>query len=519
MDYEIEFKNYIDALLQEYQYARNPKLAAEVVKEKIGNSKVLLYGDGLHSKEFTSYFDSLLAVVRDVSKDPGFLREEFSIPVIDISLIDDYDYLVLLGYWGSEKVKSFCRQYSIDEGKIFLPYMQNEMIVEADKKFQIEPVKSTKPILCVLLYDDRRDFFTIASKAISKYFDLVKIYVNGSFTYYENEHYAQVLSANGNLRGLKAIISSLNPDVIVYFHASPIENILEYEVFKTFGDKAKLIHATTDFTFNEHFDLTYEEFATWFGKDTDFIKFVEYFERKVALEADGVISNCAGEYATDSYLKDAKSFYFCKYLQEKETFTFANKDTDDELRVCYAGNVAFDNNRVMHKITTLNSVFEEIVSQGIYVHLFNFGQNKYAPPYDNLKKSNFFVWENFVSGVELPELISGFDFGLNLLNVTEEYKQICKVHFNSHFHAKTMTYIASGLPIIVNDEFTILKEFVYDNKIGFSVKRNEICNIGHMISKVDYSSLKENVRNYQNSYLAKEFDCELADYLLSVYEN
>ncbi len=79
-----------------------------------------------------------------------------------------------------------------------------------------------------------------------------------------------------------------------------------------------------------------------------------------------------------------------------------------------------------------------------------------------------------------------------------------------------VTYLAAGLPMIVNDEFVTHREFVNDNKIGFSVRYDEIPLIAEKIKKVDYRQLKENVRKLQGKYLAEKKDEKLAKYLLSL---
>ncbi|MGE4267719.1 MAG: hypothetical protein AB7F25_09800 [Deferribacterales bacterium] len=500
---------------------RNPRLAADVAYGKTEGSKVVLYGDGKHSKEFAEFYPEgkIECVIKDVSTDSGFTRENFSIPLADIKDIGDidFDHIILLGYWNSGSIKKFCSEYGISPEKVFLPYKEEKMLTAAREYLNITTFHGTgKPVLCLVLMDDRRDFITVASDTLSKYFDLVKIYITGSNVYYKNEHFASVFCAHRSIIEIKRMIDSIKPDILVCFHAGPHDNVFVYDLMAEYREKLCFVHSTTDFCLNGSFDLSFENISEWLGCDVGTVEMLDYLEREITLAADGVITNCGGEYASKHMLKDAKTCHITDYFQEPDSFTFSDTLPERSYKVCYTGNIAYSHEKAMHQVATLDRVFQDICSQGIEVHLFNFSGNRFRPPYDHLETEKNFYWEDFVSGFDLPSAIKDYDFGLNLLNINEEYKRICRVHFNSLFQAKMVTYLAAGLPMIVNDEFVTHREFVNDNKIGFSVRYDEIPLIAEKIKKVDYRQLKENVRKLQGKYLAEKKDEKLAKYLLSL---
>ncbi len=80
---------------------------------------------------------------------------------------------------------------------------------------------------------------------------------------------------------------------------------------------------------------------------------------------------------------------------------------------------------------------------------------------------------------------------------------------------KNHTYLEAGLPIIVNKEYAYHNEIVTKNKIGLSLKSEDLPNLNLLISKLNINKLKRNVRkfNISNSLDRKGID------LLSFYES
>ena len=70
---------------------------------------------------------------------------------------------------------------------------------------------------------------------------------------------------------------------------------------------------------------------------------------------------------------------------------------------------------------------------------------------------------------------------------------------------KNYTYLEAGLPILVNDEYSYMKELVEENNIGLSLKSNNLSQINNFLKNIDIDLLKENVRkfNIKNNLFVK----------------
>jgi hypothetical protein len=80
---------------------------------------------------------------------------------------------------------------------------------------------------------------------------------------------------------------------------------------------------------------------------------------------------------------------------------------------------------------------------------------------------------------------------------------------------KNYTYLEAGLPILVNDEYSYMKELVEENNIGLSLKSNNLSQINNFLKNIDIDLLKENVRkfNIKNNLFVK------GDLLKGFYES
>jgi len=512
-------------LVYEYHYLRAPKKAAELCDIVHAGGKVLIYGDGGHSKEFAECLRStkIVGVVADTTDDPNFIRAKFDVKVYAIKDIGDleYDAVVLLGYWSEVKIDEFVSLSGVDKTKLFLPYKNAEMIDEAKKYFEIEyKKKSDKPTLCLLLTNDARDFVTVASQAVSEKFELVKIFVEGALRHYDNKFFEATYSAHGNFVGAMEMVRRIKPDVLVYFHTGPYENIKAHYLYAQLGGSCKIIYATTDIFFNGSFEIDAKRHSKWLNIGSKEIEYLEKMERVALQEADGVITNWGGDLLEKPLLKEAKSVFISNVFQEKESFTYKKKSLSAKIKLCHTGNVAFNGRKTIHKISTLDKVFESLLKQNFAVHLYHAQTSgKYKKPYDKLQKYQDFYWHDFIPTTKLPSEISGFHFGLNILNIDDNHLKIYNTLFGSLFQAKMITYLAAGLPVIVADEFRILRDFVLDNKIGISVKRDRIDGLMDIVQSLDYDSLKANVQSYQQKYLDERNDKRLAQYIEAVYKN
>lgn len=509
-------------LIYEYPYWRAPFEAMRVVEKYCADSKVLVYGDGSHTREFLENkgnFD-VLGIIADVTQDPWFARESFELPIYDIASIGGmaYDYIILLGYWSSVNRRDFAVMHNLDEKKLFSPYTKEEMVRSAKDHLKIDFQKTTdKPTLCLVLINDARDFVTVCSEAISSNFELVKVFINGSLVHYDNKYFSSVYNARGNFADALKMIEEINPNIVVYFHTGPYENIRARYLYAKLKNKCKIVYATTDIFFNGSFEIDHARHAKWLNASLEEIKYLEETERLAVQEADGVVTNWGGEMLEKPLLKNVKSIFVSSAFQEKSSFVYQRKQKTKKISLCHTGNVAFNARRLIHKVSTLDKIFESLLGQGFEVHLYHAQLNgKFKEPYGKLVNKANFYWHDFVPTSKLPKEISGFHYGINLLNLDDKHLKIYNTLFGSLFQAKMITYIAAGLPIIVADEFRILKDFVCDNRIGISVRFGDINRLADMVKKLDYENLVSNVLSFRKKYLESENDMRLAEYLQNV---
>jgi hypothetical protein len=115
----------------------------------------------------------------------------------------------------------------------------------------------------------------------------------------------------------------------------------------------------------------------------------------------------------------------------------------------------------------------------------------------------------------LIEEISKYDLGVNVQKIYKETSKISEFTYTSCMGTKNYTYLEAGLPILVNDEYSYMKELVEENNIGLSLKSNNLSQINNFLKNIDIDLLKENVRkfNIKNNLLVK------GDLLKGFYES
>ena len=115
----------------------------------------------------------------------------------------------------------------------------------------------------------------------------------------------------------------------------------------------------------------------------------------------------------------------------------------------------------------------------------------------------------------LIEEISKYDLGINVQKIYKETSKISEFTYTSCMGTKNYTYLEAGLPILVNDEYSYMKELVEENNIGLSLKSNNLSQINTFLKKIDIDLLKENVRkfNIKNNLFVK------GDLLKGFYES
>jgi|GEM_PF-4612856 len=512
---------YIDNI--EYSYTRLPSMAAKVVNQMMKDKKILFYGDGIHTKQVVECVNSdvhISAIISDISTKPSYIRESFDIQIVSISQIEllEYDYLVLVGYWSCYAMEKFALEHSINIDKIFRPYLDPRLVRLSRIKNRIRYERTTsKPMLCLVLPSDRRDFITIASDVLKDKFELVKIYLNDASIYETNEYFDFTYCVHNDNRLLTDFLQSIEPEIVVFFHSGQMEIARTEYLMSYCSEKSKCIFSTTDFFFNDVFCLQDDELADIFNIPFLDFKALKECEANVVKKATGIITNWGGRYMENILMPQAQSALFSKYFHKDCVF----KDIDfvtNGIKVCYTGNLGFSHIGDFHKISTLDVIFREFLENNYDVFVYNFQtQNMLKSPYSELAEFEGFRWEKFVPTALMPEELSEYHFGINILNIGRRQIEILDTLFYSLFQAKMSTYLSAGLPIIVSKEYSLLYEFVSDYKIGFGIKAGEISKELSKVTADSFYEYKNNVREYQEKFLKNSVGAkEILDYLIGI---
>ena len=122
---------------------------------------------------------------------------------------------------------------------------------------------------------------------------------------------------------------------------------------------------------------------------------------------------------------------------------------------------------------------------------------------------------DFLPISELINEISKFDFGINYQKIDIKKTKVSQDTYQGAMGTKNHTYLEAGLPIIVNKEYKYHDQIVTKNKIGLSLKSEDLSNFNFLIKNANIKELKKNVRkfNIRNSLDKKGKD------LLSFFES
>lgn len=513
------FYNYLkdNAILKEYSYFRNPKEVATLLNRKLKDKKILFYGDGSHTKEVVNFLDKksidIVGIISDISIEHMYIREDFEYPLFNIKDIDlyDFDYIILLGYWNTRNLDLLITKYNLISSKVFLPYRTKELINIADKKGHISYIRKTKkPLVCLILNSDRRDFISSASKYLKKYFELIKIYISNDIVYESNNFFDEVFFISGNFSFLDKFFKDNKTDAVIFFHSGQLEVATARLVQIMCKNEIKYIYSTTDFFFNNVFCMDDKLLAKTFNIEEHEFSILKKAEHEIIQNADGIITNWGGSYMDNVNTDALFSSYFHNSISFKNV-----QFNPQKIKVCYTGNLGMDRKNNFHKIATLDNVFENLLKNQISVYIYNFQtKSNMFYPYDKLKKYNNFYWKSFVTTEKMPEELSNYHFGLNVLNIGKQQVKIFDTLFKSLFQAKVVTYVCAGIPIIVSKEYKILYEFVSDNKIGFGTDIENICSDINKINENTFNLYKQNIYYYQQTFLNNNLGAkDIANYI------
>ena len=128
---------------------------------------------------------------------------------------------------------------------------------------------------------------------------------------------------------------------------------------------------------------------------------------------------------------------------------------------------------------------------------------------------NLFIHETLPID-ELINEISVYDYGINFFILNKKETKVSKFNFDGAMGTKNFTLLEAGLPIIVNSEMRYFDELIKKNKIGISLNSGEFNQIDEITKNINYSVLKENVKNFQKKNHLFEKSYELASFYASL---
>jgi hypothetical protein len=180
---------------------------------------------------------------------------------------------------------------------------------------------------------------------------------------------------------------------------------------------------------------------------------------------------------------------------DEELFADSNakkvSDRDGKTRLVYAGSISPD---PKYEYKYFIPLAKEIAKQKVHLHIYpsNPSEYKHSEYLELSQKEQYFHFHKHVPYNELSREISKYDWGI-LIEKNIRSERYIEEKPKVGMATKLFSYMEAGLPIIVGDHLLPIKEFVETNKIGFSVKDDEINKISELIKGYDYTEMKRNV--------------------------
>jgi glycosyltransferase involved in cell wall biosynthesis len=178
------------------------------------------------------------------------------------------------------------------------------------------------------------------------------------------------------------------------------------------------------------------------------------------------------------------------------------------IKLVYAGQVSHE--RQSKKIfgdMYYIPVIKDLTNQGFHVTVYNAVQNTRRHPLelyqeylDEADNSDLF---EFKSGIPMPDILDElhgkYHFGL-IAYYFEDDLHVGKDHIKGTMASKLFTYLASGMPVIVSDQFEYMAKIVESEGIGIVVARNDLQNLARLLDSFDYQEMLDNVLLAQQKY-------------------
>ncbi|MBF0266169.1 MAG: hypothetical protein HQL46_12965, partial [Gammaproteobacteria bacterium] len=232
-----------------------------------------------------------------------------------------------------------------------------------------------------------------------------------------------------------------------------------------------------------------------------------------------IVSNFTGPYDQDVLSLDNRKTHFSYGFVRPENFIFSPTKLDRKKHICLLGSVEYINEPEVNPFFTSSwyaDIFQSLIQQGFVLHLFTSTKPKgNTDPYAELA-ANYpenFYHHGFIPGNELLQAISGFDFGLGLINLNQPVLEAYDYQLSSMLHARLISYLSAGLPIIINQENKLANQFFSPFNVAICVKHNDVDTIAKTISEVDLNMMKQSVLEFQQWYRQNKPQQQIADFI------
>jgi hypothetical protein len=180
----------------------------------------------------------------------------------------------------------------------------------------------------------------------------------------------------------------------------------------------------------------------------------------------------------------------------------------DVVKLVYAGQVSHvRQSRKIFGDMYYMPLLKDLTGQGFHVTIYNAVQNSRRTPAELYKEYldeavNNELFE-FNDGVPMPEILDElhgiYHYGL-IAYYFDDDLHVGVDHLRGTMASKLFTYIASGLPVIVSEEFGYMARIVETEGIGIVVGKKDLKNLTPVLAACDYNELLNNIMAAREKY-------------------
>ncbi len=340
-----------------------------------------------------------------------------------------------------------------------------------------------------------------------------------------NAAFDQTIDCQRSLAVLFSILQQLVPDLI-YIHDQVETLYFLPRLISELLPEAKIIWEPYDlFSFWPQDEAILSSSKPWSEREIRFIRENEAFNLK---QADGLVYKEIGS-ATKAFLSEKRgkpSLYFNQYLPQRLNHD-CPKPYRPPFRLVYAGALLTQKEDLFNGDGYLVDLFEKLLAQGLELGVFaslDSGQLaashmvylELARRFDNLSISPKLPLEELI-----PSLAQGFHFGLLLGRYNEAIVNLHQTRLSTTFSAKFWTYMAAGLPVIVNEELQGMAAFVKKYGVGMIIPYKAHERLGQSLaalSENEYHTLQQNAVRLANAFCIENQISELDAFFKSLLE-